>query len=566
MLATSFLIAVCSYGFPIAHAQSSDVDVAGVQVLTRGPVHEAFAGVVNFNPEPGVIVLKTPPEPIDEIPPELRPAGDNITWIPGYWSWDDEPNEFMWISGTWRALPPGREWIAGYWATSGTGNQWISGYWEDSAAEETVYLPKPPASVEVGPNVESPSAEHGWMPGHWSWNQDRYAWSAGYWAQGRSDWEWTPARYVWTPRGHIFVDGYWDYEVSRRGVLFAPVRFDSNLHSDRGYRYAPSVALDLVSLVEHWFLRPSYQHYYFGDYYDSGYQSRGYYSASAFQLNRQGYDPVYSHRLWENRRDRNWARGNEDLFRYRREHEAARPPRTWADQRAFRGDLAAQREQRLMMGAPLSQVAARKGTKIQYQKVESKEREMLVKRGADVRKFRDNRRTVEGDNAAVKGQAAAPGNNRVKASRSPIVAKRVSGFAKKEAPPKPLQRAKAAPKGRGVTPATKARGVAPEKEKPKQRKSPKVSPDKRPKPGKQQVTPEREQPNKPRAKKSPAAQAPRKPQQEPKVRNPREVLAPKTKVPGKQGGKAPAGRKSAEDEASGKEEPSSGRARSKGPR
>jgi hypothetical protein len=176
------------------------------------------------------------------------------------------------------------------------------------------------------------------------------------------------------------------------------------------------------------------------------------------------------------------------------------------------------------------------------------------------------RRTVEGENSAVKGQAATPGNNRVKANRSPIVAKRVNGFAKKEAPPKPLQRAKAAPKGRGVTPAPKTRGVTPEKEKPQQRKSPKASPDERPKPVKQRATQEREQATKPRAKKSPAAQAPRKPQQEPKVRNPREELAPKTKASAKQGGKEPAGRKAAEEKASGKEDPSSGRVRSKGPR
>ena len=36
-----------------------------------------------------------------------------------------------------------------------------------------------------------------------------------------------PAHYVWTPRGYVFVDGYYDYSVARRGVLFAPVYFNS---------------------------------------------------------------------------------------------------------------------------------------------------------------------------------------------------------------------------------------------------------------------------------------------------------------------------------------------------
>src|SRR5690349_20461036 len=69
-------------------AQQSDFGGPGGEVLTRGPVHEAFAEVVAYDPEPGVIVTKAPPDPIEEIPPEERPEGYNVTWIPGYWSWD----------------------------------------------------------------------------------------------------------------------------------------------------------------------------------------------------------------------------------------------------------------------------------------------------------------------------------------------------------------------------------------------------------------------------------------------------------------------------------------------
>src|SRR3954464_7569699 len=64
--------------------------VAGVEVLTRGPVHEAFAETVTFDPQPGVIVPKMPPAPIEELPPQQRPAGANVAWISGYWAWDDE--------------------------------------------------------------------------------------------------------------------------------------------------------------------------------------------------------------------------------------------------------------------------------------------------------------------------------------------------------------------------------------------------------------------------------------------------------------------------------------------
>ena len=45
----------------------------GVQVLTRGPVHEAFAETVTFNPEPGIVTPKSPPTAIEEVPPDQRP-------------------------------------------------------------------------------------------------------------------------------------------------------------------------------------------------------------------------------------------------------------------------------------------------------------------------------------------------------------------------------------------------------------------------------------------------------------------------------------------------------------
>ena len=89
----------------------------GVEVLTRGPVHEAFAETITFDPEPGIVVPKAPPDPIEEMAPDQRPEGANVTWIPGYWGWDDERNDFLWVSGIWRALPPGRQWVPGYWGT-----------------------------------------------------------------------------------------------------------------------------------------------------------------------------------------------------------------------------------------------------------------------------------------------------------------------------------------------------------------------------------------------------------------------------------------------------------------
>jgi len=120
-------------------------------------------------------------------------------------------------------LPPGRQWVPGYWGKSAQGFQWTSGYWADSNVTEVQYLSEPPATAEAGPNIAAPSPDSTWLPGCWVWQNGRYAWRPGFWATVQPNWVWTPAHYVWAPRGYVFVDGYWDYSIDRRGLLFAPV-------------------------------------------------------------------------------------------------------------------------------------------------------------------------------------------------------------------------------------------------------------------------------------------------------------------------------------------------------
>jgi hypothetical protein len=451
-----------SWNTAICVAEEAAADAQGAEVLTRGPVHEAFAGIVTFNPEPGVIVTKAPPVPIEEIPPGERPAGTNITWIPGYWAWDDERSDFLWVSGTWRALPPGRQWIAGYWGTVTDGYQWTSGYWADAAVEETTYLPKPPATVEDGPSTEAPSKDYGWTPGSWMYQQDRYAWSPGYWAQGRANWDWTPAHYVWTPRGYVYVGGFWDYSVERRGTVFAPVYFDSGVYSQPGYSYAPSIALDLALFAEHLFLRPRYNHYYFGDYYAPSYDQGGYYAAASYQSYRNGYDPIYAQQRWVNRNNQAWNQQAIANYQYRRANESARPPRTWAAMRTLDATSAANQQNRAMLATPIDQLAKRKGGPMKYQPVAKADRQLIAQRGQQLQQSREQRRTLEAKGAGAAdlqaGAAAAP--TKVKLAKSPIVAKSAGQLPKGQAPPK-MQRAPQADltgKPQPGTPGRQAKG------------------------------------------------------------------------------------------------------------
>ena len=429
-------------------AQPSDNDVPGTEVLTRGPVHEAFAGMITFNPEPGIVVTKAPPGVIEEMPPDIRPEGDNVTWIPGYWAWDDERSDFLWVSGTWRALPPGRAWIAGYWGQIPQGYQWTSGYWADAAARETTYLPAPPATVEVGPNIEAPSIDYGWTPGCWVWYQEHYAWSPGYWAQGRANWDWIPAHYIWTPRGCIFVGGFWDYSVERRGMLFAPVYFASSVYARPGYFYSPTIVISLGVFSDHLFLRPSYNHYYFGDYYAASYYQGGFYASFSFQSGRHGYDPIYSYQHWEHRQDRDWEHRMEATYQDRRDHESARPPRTWAAQGNINPGPAGSRPNRELMATPIDQLAKRNDGSMKFQPVAKAERQQLAQRGQEVQQARDQRRTLEAK--AVEASARKPGAvfepAKVQLPKSPIVAKPASQLGRNQAPPAMQQPPKSDPK------------------------------------------------------------------------------------------------------------------------
>jgi hypothetical protein len=109
----------------------SQVD-PNLQVLTQGSVHEAFGQPVLFNPGPNPIIPNKPPAAVEELPPNTRPAGNSVEWIPGYWSFEAAQQKFVWTSGIWRMIPPGLAWVPGYWTQDGTGNQWVSGYWRRS--------------------------------------------------------------------------------------------------------------------------------------------------------------------------------------------------------------------------------------------------------------------------------------------------------------------------------------------------------------------------------------------------------------------------------------------------
>ena len=464
-LALATLLALCLINKTLAQTAShSNPNGYEPEVLTRGPVHEAWAEPISFDPQPGPIAPRVPPEPVEEIPPDQRPEGDAVEWIAGYWHWDDERNEFLWVSGIWRNLPPGRQWVPGYWYELEDGSaQWVSGFWaavdpnaEDRAESQAIrYLPEPPASLEAGPNIPAPGEDYFWAPGCWYWTNDRYVWRPGTWVRTTPRWVWVPPCYHATPGGYVFTDGYWDYPLAIRGVLFAPVRF-THIRAVEVirpvFRFTPSVVIVSSGLVEHLFCRPSFGHYYFGDYYEPAFVDRGFIWWAGFGLNSRGFDPLFNF-YWSNIRtfEPGWNLHLNFVFETRRNDPLFRPPPTFNQQLtvvenrinsptivnrnvtilnqptinrfvnstvvnaradAAEGgnaevvvDVAESNRQALALGRPLAELAARPGpVATRLVTLERERRDVVVQRAQELRAFRERRLEAE-RNAALELRA-----------------------------------------------------------------------------------------------------------------------------------------------------------------
>ncbi len=305
---------------------------AGVEVQTRGPIHEAFAEPTEMRPLSSLVVPKQPPAPIDELPPDQRPAGDSVVWIPGYWGWEEDRADFVWVSGFWRVPPPKRQWVPGSWQQLVNGWQWTAGFWAIANQTEIEYLPAPPPSVDSGATTPAPDANSIYTPGCWVYRDRRYLWRPGIWVKFEPAWLWIPAHYVWTPAGYVFVEGYWDRPLEQRGLLFAPVRIDRAV-AIGNWTYTPQYVVQTDFLIGALFVRPEHCHYYFGDYFEDHYRKIGFIPWVDYRVVRDTYDPDFS---WYRLRfggDRSWEVNLRQLYVARTRGDVPRPPRTLVQQR-----------------------------------------------------------------------------------------------------------------------------------------------------------------------------------------------------------------------------------------
>jgi hypothetical protein len=186
-------------------------------------------------------------------------------------------------------------------------------------------------------------------------------------------------------------------------------------------------------------LRPRYQHYYFGDYYSANYQAAGFYPSYSYNSGRYGYDPIYAHERWQHRQDGQWQHRMAADFQNRRDHEDARPPRTWAAQRALGAGGVRSGEANPAVASPFSQFTKGQNSPLRYQPVDPLERQKLAQHAQDVQRFREERQRLETAAAAPSaGQPAKPFSPATgRLPMSPIVARPNAELGKNHVPPKP---------------------------------------------------------------------------------------------------------------------------------
>jgi hypothetical protein len=446
---------------PASEKETGLIPADGVEPLAYGPVHEAFAEPVSFDPQKGLVVSQQPPDPVEEVPPDDKPSADNVVWIPGYWGWDAVRVNFIWVSGTWRAVPPGRQWVPGYWAQVNRGWEWVSGYWADAAAREVEYLPPPPGSLEAGPSSPAPSEDSTWVPGVWVWRQTRYAWRPGFWIRAYLDWVWVPDHYVCSPAGCIFVDGYWDLTLLRRGLLFAPAAIERAAFSRPDFTYTPQVVVNLEVFTDNLFVQPNYFHYCFGDYFDPRFLNAGIYPWFAFHQSHFGYDPIFAQACMTGQRSNSrWQEQVHQQFFQRQQNQAARPPRTAAQAQALgkqTGKTPAKgttqqpgKKTSQQVVQPLSRMTAQGPAKGQPTRIEHLGREQhaqVIRHVQSVRKVVTERFQVEKKvTAQARAPRPAPEARPIKLpAPRPVIASRPVKALHKEAAPPPRPPAAHAP-------------------------------------------------------------------------------------------------------------------------
>jgi len=237
-----------------------------------------------------------------------------VAWIPGYWGWDDEPERLPLASAApgarCHAGTGPREWKP---VTGGTPDTATSGFPAIGAdgrpQQRPTYLPPPPATLEIGANLDAPSDDYGWTPG--CLDLAAGALRVGAPVTGRKaggTGSGFPPIMCGLRGASFFVEGFWITRWNGAGMLFrAALYYRSHDYARRGYSYSPRIVdqpRDLQRLSLPAAQLPPLLHS--GITTTQRYEQGGFYASFSYQSQPLGLRSFYSHDRWEHRQDRDW--------------------------------------------------------------------------------------------------------------------------------------------------------------------------------------------------------------------------------------------------------------------
>jgi hypothetical protein len=192
---------------------------------------------------------------------------------------------------------------------------------------------------------------------------------------------------VRTPRGFLFISGYWDYSLDRRGVLFAPVYFGQPFYMQPGYFLSPSITLDLGTLQFSLFTYPSYSHYCFGDYYDDSFVRLGIFPWFEVERHHRWYDPVFEYSRWDyGRRDPGWLDRERHDYDQRRADRNLRPPDTYRELEARRAGIPQDQRRDFLAARPLNEVVSNPQAPVRFQRLDRDEQRRIANEATEIRR------------------------------------------------------------------------------------------------------------------------------------------------------------------------------------
>jgi hypothetical protein len=190
--------------------------------------------------------------------------------------------------------------------------------------------------------------------------------------------------------------------------LFAPVTFRHNFPV-WGFVHRPSIVFNTRRLTDSLFVNGPQGCYCFGDYFGASWAQAGIFPGFAFHMSSLGYDPFFATSSFAHCRDVGWHEQLVADYRALRDDARLRPPRTFGDVVAHRGNPGEETES---LALPFERFAARGGpSSLRFVKVSQTERNQIERslrfsRGLEKRRFEFETRLSRRESINREGKAA----------------------------------------------------------------------------------------------------------------------------------------------------------------